>query len=283
MQQDLANLKLENAEQKNMIQTLMSKKSKKQSVEDVPIKIEIPVGKSIMERDPNEDVKILSILETMDKKNAAAKEKLEASVKKSKPKKKKAAKKKKAVANKVTTIAEAPAIKTKKKAVVKKAVKKPTETVAAADSKPKKKKAAKKKTQIKKSALKEDMDSYSAPESAADKALKEIEAAEESFNDAMAESSKEADLIEEMKNLLSKPTNSGAPKATAPPKKKKSTTTRIKVTATAPNTDENPWGKLKESTLKRKTVAQLTAYLNERVSLLCFISSNMVYSRTKCF
>ena len=34
---------------------------------------------------------------------------------------------------------------------------------------------------------------------------------------------------------------------------------------------DNPWGALKESTLKRKTIAQLTAYLGERVGRNIFI------------
>ena len=40
--------------------------------------------------------------------------------------------------------------------------------------------------------------------------------------------------------------------------------------AAAVDDDENPWGKLKESTLKRKTIAQLTAYMEERVSIIYF-------------
>ena len=101
-------------------------------------------------------------------------------------------------------------------------------------------------------------------ESSAEKAIKDIEAAEESFNEAMAESSKEADLIEEMKGLFAKPKESTSKPAAAPKKKKESTQKKAAASA-EPNA--NPWGKLKVSTLKRKTVAQLSEYLNERVSI----------------
>ena len=48
-------------------------------------------------------------------------------------------------------------------------------------------------------------------------------------------------------------------------KKKKKTTPKKRGAAKKPESDDpNPWGSLKESTLKRKTIAQLTAYLNER-------------------
>ena len=62
-------------------------------------------------------------------------------------------------------------------------------------------------------------------------------------------------------------------KKTKAKKKKKKTKTVKAKEETPPETPPeipveilNPWGELKQSTLQRKTIAQLTAYLEERVS-----------------
>lgn len=55
-------------------------------------------------------------------------------------------------------------------------------------------------------------------------------------------------------------------------KKKKKTTKKApkKAPAAAASDDKNPWGALKQSTLKRKTIAQLTEYLEDRVREIDF-------------
>jgi hypothetical protein len=261
MMKDLQLLKMENASQKEMITSIMGKKAAvkvSKTKEEKPVKLEIPVGKSVMERDPDEDKKILSILKDMDVANAEKK------AKEVKPKRKKAVRKKKAsVAKKTTTVAKTVAAPPKKKKAARK------------------KKAASKKTAAKK---KTEVEAFAIEESSTDKAIEDIEAAEESFNEAMAESMREADMIAEIKGLVAKPNedeDAPTPAASKPKKKRASPTTKK---AAAPvEAESNPWGKLKESTLKRKTIAQLSEYLNERVSdHFEYCTDRMQYSVCDC-
>lgn len=257
MQKDLAELKKENAAQKNLINSIVKVRAKTEV--EKPVKLEIPVGKTTMQRDPKEEEKFLSILKNIDTENAKNKA---AVVKEVNAAKKKAVKKKRAT-KKATTVAKAPApskAPAKKKATI--VAKAPAPAKAPAKKKAVNKKRATKKAVPKKAAAPEvESEPFHMRESSAEKAIKDIEAAEESFNEAMAESSKEADLIEEMKGLFAKPKESTSKPAAAPKKKKESTQKKAAASA-EPNA--NPWGKLKVSTLKRKTVAQLSEYLNER-------------------
>ena len=254
MQKDLAELKRENAAQKNMINNIMVKKVEaSNTVVAEPVKIEIPVGKSTMDRDPKEDKKILSILKDIDSQNAKKRAAL------SKPaKKKRATAKKKNIAKKATTVAKA-AVPAKKAPAKKRATKKrATKTVAAEAS-----------AEFVEASAKE-----MAADASAQKSIESIEAAEESFNEAITESSKEADLIQEIKGMVANPKDSTA---SEPPKKKNPTPPK-KTSTTSDEIDGNPWGKLKESTLKRKTIAQLSEYLNERVS-----NSKILKMNISCF
>lgn len=229
---ELEKIKLSNASQMTDVSNLSGQKNGS-VMKEKPLKIEIPVGKSTMERDPSEDKKVLDILKDLDDENAkvqAAAAKAKKAVKK-KSVKKKAAKKKTRAPKKATVTAEVPVVK--KKAVKKKAAKKKTR--------------APKKSPVIAVVPKESITT--------DEALKAIEAAEESFNEAMSESSKEAAMIEEIKGIV-------ADAEIAVPAPKKSSSPEP---SPVPASSENPWGKLKESTLKRKTIAQLSAYLNERV------------------
>lgn len=117
----------------------------------------------------------------------------------------------------------------------------------------------------------------------------EIETAEAFFVNAIAEAdkaktiSKKDDVKEEIMNAISgvEASDDVVVKAEtkAPAKKKRRTVKKKKsvkkaekvesvaVVATEVQDDEgNPWGALKQSTLQRKTIAQLTEYLQERVS-----------------
>jgi len=194
MSKEMERLKQENESQKNTIASLTKSTtpSSTSTPKSTPVKLEIPIGKSTMPRDPQEEEKILNILKDIDADNA----KLQAVASKQK---------KKARASKT------------KKATPKASVKKTS----------KKKKAAKKK--------------------------KAVPVPEPFFAEEAAEIV--AEVEKEVKAVVEKPVV----------KKKKKTTPKKRGAAKKPESDDpNPWGSLKESTLKRKTIAQLTAYLNER-------------------
>lgn len=274
MQKDLAELKRENAAQKNMINNIMVKKVEaSNTVVAEPVKIEIPVGKSTMDRDPKEDKKILSILKDIDSQNAKKRAAL------SKPaKKKRATAKKKNIAKKATTVAKA-AVPAKKAPAKKRATKKRATKTVAAEASAEAVEVTKASVEVSEVAeASAEFVEASAKEMAADasaqKSIESIEAAEESFNEAITESSKEADLIQEIKGMVANPKDSTA---SEPPKKKNPTPPK-KTSTTSDEIDGNPWGKLKESTLKRKTIAQLSEYLNERVS-----NSKILKMNISCF
>lgn len=255
MNTEVYRLRKENTEQQNVISNLTRKTATLKEL--APVKLEIPVGKSTMDRDPAEEKKILDILKDMDDENAKAQElaAVEAAKTVKKAKKTRTAKK----AKKVVAAADTDTDATTVKAPVKKAAKTKAPKKAKKARAPRK--AAKKPVE---ETVVAEKDPFFGKENVepADEALKVIEAAEESFNEALAETTKEAAFIEELKSFVAKPEKGevSAKKATKTkaPRKKKGA-------ATAPTSDNaNPWGALKESTLKRKTIAQLTAYLNER-------------------
>lgn len=117
----------------------------------------------------------------------------------------------------------------------------------------------------------------------------EIETAEAFFVNAIAEADKakkmseKEDVKEEIMNAISgveasddvvvkAETKAPAKKKRKTVKKKKSVrkVQKVEPVAVAPaeaqDDEGNPWGALKQSTLERKTIAQLTEYLQERVS-----------------
>jgi hypothetical protein len=256
MKTEVSMLRKENTKQQNVISNLTKKTVS--LTKDAPVKLEIPVGKSTMERDPTEEKKILDILKNMDDDNAKAKElaAVEAAKTVKKAKKARAPKRaKKAVVAEAATPIQASVVKKVAKTKAPKKAKKaraPKKTVVEA---------------VEESVVAEiaENEPFFANEDAetADEALKIIEAAEDSFREALAETTKEAAVIEELKSYVAKPEEVDAPAKTEATKTK--APRKKKGAATAPASDNaNPWGVLKESTLKRKTIAQLTAYLNER-------------------
>lgn len=300
MRTELSKLKSENQSQMTMISNLVKEKNKIQLME-VPSKaseIEIPLGKSTMERDPEEDKRILKILKNIDEENAKVKAPQKKATAKKKTKKERAPKKSRSTATSSsakksvtpataiepkTTVAPAP------EPVVESAT--VTEPELTVESEPEpatspKKSKTKKKRSSKKAAPKEEPDDIFIAESEIEpiavekdegepmeEALKVIEAAEESLNEALEESSRESAVIEELKNIIAKsdeaPHQEVADKANSTTKetsaKRKGSRKKKKGSETPPSDEmSNPWGSLKESTLKRKTVAELTQYLTER-------------------
>jgi len=277
MKMEVTQLRIETVEQKNVISNLVKKSAIEEEKKTVVVKSEIPVGKSTMKRDPAEEKKFLEILKGMDQVNATAKavalKAAEEAAAKKKAKKvrvpRKTAKKVADVAvvdvaEVTTTTAKAPAKKVAKTKAPKKGRKaRATKKDTKEEVEPEVVVAAVEKEPVPLFAEKE--------EDKASEALKVIEAAEVSFNEALAESTKEAAVIKELKSIVAKvdagedtsaseaPTKKTVTKAKAPRKKMGAAKAPATVTA-----NENPWGALKESTLKRKTVAQLTEYLNER-------------------
>jgi hypothetical protein len=100
MRTELSKLKSENQSQMTMISNLVKEKNKIQLME-VPSKaseIEIPLGKSTMERDPEEDKRILKILKNIDEENAKVKAPQKKATAKKKTKKESAPKKSRSTA-----------------------------------------------------------------------------------------------------------------------------------------------------------------------------------------
>lgn len=204
MQKEIQSLKAEVQSFRNILAEFESRSE--DAVESAEIEIEIPIVKETMERDPDEEAKILSVLKEIDEANLAAKKK------KTVTKRKIATKKKTAKAKNVTA---------KEKTVTAKA-----------------KTATKKKTVTKKKAV--------------TKKKKQTVVAKEAVDDVL--------VVEEIAAAI---------------KKEQEEKVEEKIVAVA--STGNPWGILKESTLKRKTIAQLKAYLQEReVDVSGFSKSDLV-------
>ena len=301
MKMEVKRLRIETVEQKNAISNLVNKFTIQAQENIVPVKLEIPVGKSTMQRDPAEEKKFLDILKDMDKVNASAKAAATVAVAAEEAAAKKPAKKARAprkAAKKVADVVVAEAAVAEPE-VTTTTVEAPAKKVTTAKApKRARKSRAKKATQkevepevVVAADLAEPLTSFAEVEDVtvekAAEALKVIEAAEVSFKEALAKSAKEATVIEELKalaestkkaavideeleSILAKADARDASTSEAPAKKAatKAKAPRRKMgAAKAPASgaaNENPWGSLKESTLKRKTVAQLTEYLNER-------------------
>lgn len=209
--QQILQLTIELKDQKERLDSMIT------SINGPPVKKEpkvvIPKVQTTLERDPEEDEKILSVLKEIDEENA---KRTKAQAKSPKKKAK-------------TTRKKAKASKKKVKASKK-------EAIVASDK--------------------------------ADENLQAIEAAEDSFKEAITETAEEKKetIIEEIKTIDAKATKEKkkAPKVkkARTPKKKGAAKKVLASTDGAENV--NPWGVLKESTLKRKTIAQLSAYLLER-------------------
>jgi len=196
-------------------------------------KVEVPPAvKQVMQRDPEEDKRILQILKDMDSANFATK--------KTVTKKRTVSKKKKAVEK------AAPKVESKKVTKKKAATRKVTKSVPAqkivevkADKKPV--------VEIKKATPKKIV------EVKAD--TKPVEEIKKATPKKIVEVKADTKPVVEKKKVA--PRNA---KKTVVPKKTAEVTTKIETGQDA----VNPWASLSESTLKRKTVIQLTEYLGER-------------------
>jgi len=190
--------------------------------------VEAPIVKERMPRDPDEDAKVLEILKEIDQMNA-----------------KKPAKKAAAEASKTKTPAKAPAKSKKKAEVVDVSIPYDAAAKLAYEASDKKMTYAKFKAKYEADAI-DLVKSKRAPKS----------------------DSAEATVAEETIEKTVKKTTA-AKKATpvkkVAPKKKEAAPAKKNTKKTSEN-DANPWGALSESTLKRKTIAQLTEYLETRVS-----------------
>jgi translation initiation factor IF-2 len=286
-----------------MISNLVKEKNKIQLMEGATkaAEIEIPLGKSMMERDPEEDKRILKILKDIDEENAKLKAPQKKATKKESKKsrtpkksqttatvpseKKSATPKANAPAAATASVPEPEPIMEPAAATEPEPVTEPEPEPAPAPKKSSSPSKTKKNRSSKKAATKKEVNDTINAESEPiavekdelvpmEEAMKVIEAVEESFNEAMEESSRESAVIEELKNMIAKSdegTDQRVDKADStaedsPTKKKGLKTRRTKKGSESPPSDEisNPWGSLKESTLKRKTVAELTEYLTER-------------------
>lgn len=287
MKAELSKLQSENMSQMTLITNLVKQKNESQLVTEVAVtnkEPHIPVVKVTMERDPEEDKKILKILKDMDEENARQKESQKTTI---------------TPAAATTSTTTTPVKKERKKgrapkksevtAKVKKEESPSTEPVSesAPVSVPRKAAASNKAkgTKSNRKAAKKGKDEEVVSEKEAiavgeevmddepvEDALKVIEAAEESFNEAMEESNRESAVIEELKNMIAKSDQGveeglegGKSSETLSPTTAKSSNRKKKESKpSVKNEMTNPWGSLKESTLKRKTIAELTEYLNER-------------------
>lgn len=212
MEKEMRALQAEVASLRNQLaQSEGGKKKKKGKTKTVLTEIEKEYPtKVFMERDPDEDVRIIEILKAMDKENQTAQKKAAAEAEKKREEEAKfvAAQKKKAASKKKTKGAEAAQAKAgvakTKKAATKKAKKASTKV----------KSGAKRKTAVKKAATKK-----------------------------TAAATKK--IVTETKKTVTEP--------------KKTVTVTKRAPASTGAIDD--WASLAESTLKRKTVAQLTEYL----------------------
>ncbi len=288
MKEKIERLTAENNEQRVIIANLNEKLNPKDilsAVESSPV--DILVMKETMNHDPEEDKKFLKLIKSIDEANA----------KKNQPaqKKKKTAKKSKK-AKKVVTAA---AVEEKEDVV---------ETVVAKKKAPAKRKKKSPASKMKTTPKVDDIVAEGASEDAVNgldsveqayfmEALAEI--AEEAADDLKDVDSKTQDLLmndisnvqKEIEEILGKENVSFAKdsgdngedtKSKEKKVKKKKKTVKKKKAATVKATvkvndvddadaNSNPWGGLKQSTLQRKTIAQLTAYLQERVRFHCFV------------
>jgi hypothetical protein len=225
MQMEVKRLRIESEEQKNAISNLVKKSIIQQQENSVPVKLEIPVGKSTMQRDPAEEKKFLDILKDMDQVNAsskaAAKETATVVMASEEAAAKKPAKKARAprkAVKKDVVVAEAAVadVAVAEAEVTTTTVEVPAKKVATSKA-PKKARKSRAKKATQKEVEPEVVVVADAAESSpffaeaedatvekAAEALKVIEAAEVSFKEAMAKSAKEATVIEELKSIVSK-------------------------------------------------------------------------------
>ncbi len=258
-------LETQNSQQKILIDKLSPK--------IVPIKEDVaatPAVKETLERDPEEDAKVLKIVKEIDLKNA----KLNASKNVQTKKKKTRATK----VEKVKSVVKAKKTKTpaKKKAKNKKKVKSEpvemeingsgsTETVVAVAEEPK--------DELKEMKTAETFFIEAIKEIAVEAAGEiEVDDPDKDILDVIKEidaknDAKEIDAGKEIINAIKEiDEKSQVKKGKKKAKKKTVKKAKDATKSTETQVEANPWGSLKESTLKRKTVAQLTAYLAERVS-----------------
>mmetsp|Transcript_25816 Transcript_25816/g.29974 ORF Transcript_25816/g.29974 Transcript_25816/m.29974 type:complete len:607 (+) Transcript_25816:476-2296(+) len=215
----IEDLKHENAQKQILIDKLILRLHDETFDDAIEHTIEIPIVKETFVPDPEDDVKLLEIIKSIDDENAKQKKK----VKKKAPKKE---------GVKASMVPNAKKTLTKKK---------------------KAPKAAKTVVAIKEPVEVETEDDF-----------KEIRAAEDFFMDAISEvAAANVDAIKEIdaKNEQEKKNN---PKGKRTKRPRRKTRAKVEKVVADDGSDTNPWGVLKPSTLQRKTIAQLSAYLKER-------------------
>lgn len=296
MKVKIQNLQTKNAEQNILIARLVPKSSETATVNGASVKVmDIPLVKEIMERDPEEDIRILQILKEIDDENS----KITAAA--TKKKKVNAKKKKKVTKAKVTAKAKkakSPAKKMKKKATKKKLkekleeesvfMEKDEETAPTSNDE--------KVNGVMEGITDDDVDEIVALISATDAAntienkvkaeVLDAVKAEKSFRlkneifdslyDSLSAENFAPNSLKKLKTSVTKARKkknaenifiqNTLKKMKTKAKKKKTKTMKAKVETPPEIPVEvlNPWGELKQSTLQRKTIAQLTAYLEER-------------------
>ncbi len=231
----VAQLTTENREQKVTIEKLLSQTVVPAAVSKTVSKA--PVVKEKMDRDPDEDKKILDVLKGIDEENAATKA-ADA-----------AAEAKKALATAKKT--RKAATKKKKSPSKKKKVAAPTTTPEADES-------------LVQEIMKIDADADAEADAAADADSFFVKTVDDEIakiptKPKKAPTKKKAPVMKAAEKKKKSPSKKKAAKKKTPSKK------IVVATKKSDSENENPWGSLKESTLKRKTIAQLSAYLEERV------------------
>jgi len=220
----VAHLTNENREQKVTIEKLLAQTSVPTPVSNKVSKA--PVVKEKMDRDPNEDKKILDVLKGIDEENAAAKAADAAAE----------AKKALTAAKKTRKAAKKKKTKTKKKKVA----------APEADE------------SLVQEIMKIDADADTEAAADADSFFVKV------VDDQIAKIATKPKRAPVKKKAPVMKTAEKKKKSPSKKKAKKKTPSKKIAVASKKGDPENPWGVLKESTLKRKTIAQLSAYLEER-------------------
>ncbi len=223
----VAHLTNENREQKVTIEKLLAQTSVPTPASNKVSKAPVPVVKEKMDRDPDEDKKILEVLKGIDEENAAAKAADAAAE----------AKKALTAAKKTRKAAKKKKTKTKKKKV----------TAPEADE------------SLVQEIMKIDADAETNDAADADSFFVKV------VDDQIAKIATKPKKAPVKKKAPAMKTAEKKKKSPSKKKAKKKTPSKKIVVASKKGDPENPWGVLKESTLKRKTIAQLSAYLEERV------------------
>ena len=270
MRVKIQNLQAINEEQSIVIAQLIPKSEETATINGASMKVtDIPLVKEIVERDPEEDARIIQILKGIDEENS----KQTAAVTKKKTKKKKATKQKVTAKAKK---AKSPAKKKKKKATKKKSKKKVQVESEKVDffMEAIEETSLGNKIDEKNDAVYDHMNGEVDEIMAFISATDAANASEDNVKAEVLDAVSETRMDDVQTTVKSK-------KKTKSKKKKKKAKKSVKAKKQTPLETQpdalNPWGELKQSTLQRKTIAQLTAYLEERVSYYESVSNENMF------